>query len=116
MTEVDFEVERISLDELYDKAGAVCFVCNKYVARSTASREHIIPQSLGGTDDPENLTISHKKCNNKRGNGFKPIYSQYHRTDQKHFAILEEHGLLIQVVPHDDGAYIILSRKKDEHG
>lgn len=113
MTEVDWEEARISLDLLYEKAKGICFVCKRKVSRHAASREHIIPRSLGGTNHPSNLTVSHKKCNNKRGNGFKPIYSQFHRTDEKHFTILDQHGLLIQIVPHEDGAYIILSERKD---
>ena len=112
MTEI--ELEKVSLDKLYELAKGICFVCKRKVARAVASREHIIPTSLGGTDHPDNLSISHKKCNNKRGNGFKPIHSQFHRIDEKHFAIIEEHGLLLQVVPQDGGAYIILSKKKED--
>jgi hypothetical protein len=114
VTDIEIEVAaRISLDYLYEKAKGICYVCNKPVARAVASREHILPESLGGTNDPSNLTLSHKKCNNKRGNGYKSIHSRYHRFDTKHFALLEEYGLLIQVVPQGEGAYIILSKKKE---
>lgn len=107
---------RVSLDFLYNRAKGICFVCKKKVARAVASREHIVPESLGGSNDESNLSISHKKCNNKRGNGYKSIHSHFHKFDMKHFQILEDHGLLIQVVPvpQDGGAYIIISKKKED--
>lgn len=45
-----------------------CFVCGKNVLSDDATLEHIIPISKGGTDDMNNLTISHGKCNWNRGN------------------------------------------------
>lgn len=107
------EEEKVSLDYLYKKANGICFVCELKCAREHASREHILPVSLGGTNDESNLTISHKRCNSKRGNGFKPIYSKFHRMDFKHFKLLDDHGLMIQIVPNGEGAYIIVSKKKD---
>lgn len=51
-------------------AGTVpCFVCGNHVKRQHATLEHIIPLSKGGTDDMENLAISHNTCNNRRGAG-----------------------------------------------
>lgn len=46
-----------------------CFVCKKAVPRESATLEHIIPKSLGGTDNLRNLSISHDVCNHRRGNG-----------------------------------------------
>ena len=108
-------VEKLSLDYLYAKAKGICYVCKKPVARERASREHIIPLSIGGTDAESNLSISHKRCNSKRGNGYKPIYSKHHKIDQKHFTLLEDHDLLIQIIPQDGGAYIIVSKKREDH-
>lgn len=49
--------------------GAVpCFVCGRHVPLKYATAEHILPKSLGGTDDVSNLSISHDRCNNLRGN------------------------------------------------
>lgn len=45
-----------------------CFVCGRKVDRIEATLEHIKPRSLGGTDDYENLAISHGRCNARRGN------------------------------------------------
>ena len=45
-----------------------CFVCGEHVSEETATLEHILPKSKGGTDDMDNLSISHEDCNKKRGN------------------------------------------------
>lgn len=44
-----------------------CFVCGKHVRERSATLEHIVPTSLGGTDEMSNLTISHNYCNQQRG-------------------------------------------------
>lgn len=50
-----------------------CFVCGRHVKEKSATLEHIIPISLGGTDDMDNLAISHNMCNMRRGNGVVPL-------------------------------------------
>ncbi len=45
-----------------------CFVCGKHVKEKSATVEHVLPLSKGGTDDMDNLSISHNFCNMKRGN------------------------------------------------
>ena len=46
-----------------------CFVCGEQITKeSYATLEHILPVSKGGTDDMNNLALSHAKCNQKRGN------------------------------------------------
>src|SRR5262249_33060335 len=32
-----------------------------------ATVEHILPRSLGGTHDPRNLGIAHRRCNGEKG-------------------------------------------------
>lgn len=50
-------------------AGKVpCFVCGQHVEKEDATLEHKLPISKGGTDDMDNLAISHEKCNSKKGN------------------------------------------------
>lgn len=44
-----------------------CFVCQKHVKEGNATLEHIIPLSKGGSNDIENLSISHYQCNKARG-------------------------------------------------
>ena|ERR1700675_962602 len=43
-----------------------CFVCGQHVERKDATLEHILERRNGGTDKMENLSISHKYCNQNR--------------------------------------------------
>jgi 5-methylcytosine-specific restriction endonuclease McrA len=45
-----------------------CYCCKKPVSKTEATLEHIKPISRGGTDDIDNLSISHAVCNMRRGN------------------------------------------------
>lgn len=45
-----------------------CFVCGRHVKEKNATLEHIIPVSKGGTNEMDNLSISHYGCNRARGN------------------------------------------------
>lgn len=59
----------ISIDNLYIRDNKICNICKKFVKRFDASRDHIIPRSLGGSDNSSNIALTHKKCNNQKGNG-----------------------------------------------
>ena len=66
------------LQYLVERDGDRCGICNRKVditlksgtrgSRRGPSVDHIIPRSLGGTDDPANLRLAHWGCNQKRGN------------------------------------------------
>lgn len=47
-------------------ASDVCHLCGKPGADSV---DHVIPRSLGGSDDLTNLRPAHFTCNSSRGNG-----------------------------------------------
>jgi hypothetical protein len=38
-----------------------------------ATIEHILPRCFGGKNNQRNLSISHRRCNNQRGNIFCPV-------------------------------------------
>lgn len=44
-----------------------CFLCRRPVRFEDSSLEHIVPRSQGGSDTRDNLAISHRRCNFKRG-------------------------------------------------
>mgnify|MGYP003514681843 FL=1 len=44
-----------------------CFVHTPHVEEDKASLEHVIPLAHGGTDEMDNLSISHALCNQLRG-------------------------------------------------
>lgn len=47
----------------------MCYVCGRVIKQQQqATLEHIVPMSLGGTDDMDNLALSHGGCNALRGN------------------------------------------------
>lgn len=50
-----------------------CFVCGHHVEKKDATLEHIQPRSKGGMDDMGNLSISHRLCNQARGNCDRPV-------------------------------------------
>lgn len=55
--------------------GPVCHLCRQPIQGGLPPRhprrpsvDHVIPRSLGGTDDLDNLRPAHYGCNAKRGN------------------------------------------------
>lgn len=56
-------------DKLFrGKASKPCCFCKQTVSKYTATLEHVIPLSDGGGWNIENLRVSCKDCNQKRGN------------------------------------------------
>ena len=56
-------------------SGVICRLCSDSVSLSVAwphpmspSIDHVVPVSLGGTDDLTNLRLTHLACNVRRGN------------------------------------------------
>lgn len=51
-----------------------CYVCKTEIKHfQDATTEHILPRCFGGTNNQRNLSISHRRCNNQRGNIFCPV-------------------------------------------
>ncbi|HSN20083.1 MAG TPA: HNH endonuclease signature motif containing protein [Usitatibacter sp.] len=48
--------------------GLVCGICGGDVPRDDVHIDHIVPVSLGGADDIDNLRVAHAFCNVSRGN------------------------------------------------
>lgn len=49
---------------VFAERGRVCHLCGR---PGSDSIDHIVPRSLGGTDDLDNLMPAHKRCNSSRG-------------------------------------------------
>ena len=60
-------VRSLTLDELYERDKATCYLCHKFVPRDWATKEHIKPLSKGGRDTPGNSKLAHRKCNSEKG-------------------------------------------------
>lgn len=56
---------------LWERFNRTCVHCRKKITLESASRDHVIPVSKGGGNEPENLVLSCKVCNAERGD--KPI-------------------------------------------
>lgn len=66
----------LSIEQLGRRDGWRCHICNRKVSTRlkwphprSASRDHLIPVSAGGTNEPANLALAHLACNQSRGNG-----------------------------------------------
>lgn len=57
-----------SVAEIGDRDGWRCHLCRRNVKVKDATRDHIIPQSLGGSHKADNLRLAHRSCNSKRQN------------------------------------------------
>jgi len=50
----------------------ICALCGEYVELEDASRDHIIPRAAGGGNGPDNIQLTHKQCNNMKGDQVYP--------------------------------------------
>jgi 5-methylcytosine-specific restriction endonuclease McrA len=55
------------MDILEELGYVPCYVCGNHVQERQATLEHVIPRSKGGLLLRDNLSISHPKCNTRRG-------------------------------------------------
>jgi len=46
--------------------GGRCFLCGEPVG-GKATFDHLIPQAYGGVDEPSNVVLTHRRCNQKKG-------------------------------------------------
>jgi hypothetical protein len=51
----------------------ICALCGRYVEIEEASRDHIIPRSQGGGNGRDNIQLTHKRCNNMKGDVLYPV-------------------------------------------
>lgn len=65
----------LSTRQIAERDGTTCHLCGDAVDMSLSGRvqrgptiDHIVPVSLGGTNDSENLALAHRDCNVKRSN------------------------------------------------
>lgn len=92
-----------------EKANFLCEYCHS-PERLSATRftvDHVIPKSLGGSDDLSNLALACRRCNERRYNfvagidpetqEIVPIFNPRHQQWQEHFVWIKE-GVVIQGV------------------
>lgn len=52
---------------IIERDGLVCGICGGGVPATKVDIDHIIPSSLGGTDEEHNLQVAHQSCNRRKG-------------------------------------------------
>jgi len=57
-----------------DRDGWICYLCERPIDRSlvwpdpeSATTDHVVPLSKGGEHDPDNVRITHARCNSAKG-------------------------------------------------
>jgi RNA polymerase-binding transcription factor DksA len=60
-------VADVSLTALGERDNWSCGICGAAVSRASASLDHIVPLSRGGTHEPENCQLAHLHCNKWKG-------------------------------------------------
>ena len=60
------------LGQIHEDFKGICALCGNYVPLEEASRDHIIPRSQGGGNDRINIQLTHKSCNNLKGDDLYP--------------------------------------------
>lgn len=73
-------LRRVSLRHLIapiaERDGHCCHICQRLVATRDRSLDHLVPWSQGGSDEPFNLRLAHRRCNSRRGAGRLPAQLQ----------------------------------------
>jgi hypothetical protein len=62
----------MQVERLGDRDGWWCWLCGGAIDRSAVGAwqptiDHLVPRSRGGSTEPENLRLAHRRCNNRRG-------------------------------------------------
>lgn len=60
-------IEDISPYAVFTRYNGICGICNKAVDRERYQMDHIIPLAKGGLHCYDNIQLSHKSCNMRKG-------------------------------------------------
>lgn len=71
----DTKSEFYTMGEIIERDKSICHLCNNIVDNNypprhkmSASIDHVIPISKGGTDTRDNIKLAHYGCNSRKGN------------------------------------------------
>ena len=62
-TQLDYYTDPVLRDQLFERDGRRCRYCGEVVSTETATLDHIVPRSKGGTNHAENLATACLSCN-----------------------------------------------------
>lgn len=66
--------QSVSLKTIYKIYKGICQYCLEKISYSDATKDHVYPKSLGGTNDDFNLVLACRSCNAKKDNSY-PYYN-----------------------------------------
>lgn len=62
-----FRRRKVKLEKLIARDGLICGICGRALeSLATSDVDHILPRSLGGSNDLSNLQLSHAGCNRSK--------------------------------------------------
>jgi 5-methylcytosine-specific restriction endonuclease McrA len=61
------EVSDVSLDEIIERDGDLCYLCGKETSVDDRTLDHVVPLILGGGHVPSNVRLAHRVCNSRKG-------------------------------------------------
>lgn len=64
-------------DWVYKQQKGRCTYCNTPVTRAQATLDHIVPRSLGGGNNKENLCLACQTCNETKGSMTPQVWRQH---------------------------------------
>ncbi len=53
---------------LFGRDRSLCLYCGRVFPHASLTRDHVVPKSLGGADEWENVVAACKRCNHHKGN------------------------------------------------
>lgn len=60
-------VAPVKFEEIWQRDGGICQLCHLPIAQAEASLDHIVPLARGGTHEPANVQLAHRRCNSRKG-------------------------------------------------
>ncbi len=57
---------RLYLGQLYRDQKGICYYCQRWIKRAAATIDHLTPLSRGGPDQPFNMCMACRKCNEEK--------------------------------------------------
>jgi hypothetical protein len=60
-------ISRAVRQQVIDRDGYLCQLCGNDVEPTDVHLDHVYPRSLGGSNEPNNLQVTHSQCNLRKG-------------------------------------------------
>lgn len=89
-------------ERLVSRDGACCWYCGRPLILETATAEHLVPVSQGGTNHLHNLVLACHPCN--QANGAHPVALKVRHRERHHRTLAAAHRLTREAATLEKGA------------